>query len=111
MDDLLELPNLKSLLGFSDLRTIRAWCRKNHIPVIVLGRKTYTRRCYIDNFIEGKLPGSKNINSNSKLSSAPSLIKGAKRHHSAYNHKETKHGKNKRSKAANDLLNAVHSAK
>jgi len=55
LDNLIEIKELFELLGYTDQRSVQAWCRKNKIPLIDIGKKTYTLRHFLDNFILNKV--------------------------------------------------------
>lgn len=50
----MEIKELKTLLGFKDLRAIRSWCKDNNISIIRLGRKEYTSKKFLEDFIENQ---------------------------------------------------------
>ena len=54
-DKLVEINELIDLLGYTDVRSIEAWCKKNKVPLFHVGKKTYTIRNFIDMFISQKL--------------------------------------------------------
>lgn len=41
-DELVELAVLMEVLGYRDKRTVRKWCEARKVPLIKLGKKTYT---------------------------------------------------------------------
>jgi hypothetical protein len=55
MDKLIEINELIELLGYVDERSITSWCKKNKVPLIHIGKKTYTVNNFIDMFISQKL--------------------------------------------------------
>lgn len=55
VDDLIEIKELFELLGYTEQRSVQRWCKKNKIPLIQIGKKTYTVRYFIDKFILEKL--------------------------------------------------------
>ena len=55
VDDLIEIKELFELLGYTEQRSLQNWCKKNKIPLIQIGKKTYTVRYFIDKFILEKL--------------------------------------------------------
>jgi hypothetical protein len=55
MDKLIEISELVELLGYVDERSIESWCKKNKVPLIHIGKKTYTISNFIDLFISQKL--------------------------------------------------------
>jgi hypothetical protein len=54
-EKLVEINELIDLLGYTDERSIEAWCKKNKIPLFHVGKKTYTIRNFLDMFISQKL--------------------------------------------------------
>ncbi len=55
MSKLIEIKDLIDLLGYVDERSIETWCKKNKVPLIHIGKKTYTLNSFIDLFINQKL--------------------------------------------------------
>jgi hypothetical protein len=55
MSKLIEIRDLIALLGYVDERSIESWCKKNKVPLIHIGKKTYTLNSFIDLFINQKL--------------------------------------------------------
>ena len=55
MDKLVELNELMELLGYTDIRSIESWCKKNKVPLFHVGKKTYTIRNFVDIFITQKM--------------------------------------------------------
>lgn len=55
VDDLIDIKDLSELLGYTDQRSIQNWCKRNKIPLIPLGKKTYTVRHFIDGIITDKV--------------------------------------------------------
>ena len=55
MSKLIEVKDLIDLLGYVDERSIETWCKKNKVPLIHIGKKTYTLNSFIDLFINQKL--------------------------------------------------------
>jgi len=54
-DKLVEITEMIDLLGYTDVRSIEAWCKKNKVPLFHVGKKTYTIRNFLDMFISQKL--------------------------------------------------------
>jgi hypothetical protein len=52
---LIEIQGLCALLGYDDMRSVLAWCKKRKVPLIVLGRKTYTISNFLDMYVESNL--------------------------------------------------------
>jgi hypothetical protein len=46
---------LSEYLGYTDIRSIKAWCKQNKVPIFKLGKKRYTIRNFVDYFIEKEL--------------------------------------------------------
>jgi len=55
LDNLIEIKELFELLGYTDQRSVQVWCKKNKIPLIDIGKKTYTLSHFLDNFILNKV--------------------------------------------------------
>jgi hypothetical protein len=106
--DLMDIKDLKPLLGYSDIRSVRSFCKKNALPLIILGRKTYVAKKALEDHIIKKLPFwtknkvfKKSHDNNRKLNSKKSnlklpRIKGIEQIHS---------------EAANDLIKAINTTK
>jgi predicted thioredoxin/glutaredoxin len=116
--DFVELTALKALLGYNDIRTIRAWCGRNNVPIIILGRKHYVHQESINNFVEGQLSHyvdkndiPENLMGAIRSSKLPVSINAIKDADANSKNKRVKQNKNTYSKASNDLLKAVYSAK
>lgn len=54
-EKLVEINELIDLLGYTDVRSIETWCKKNKIPLFNVGKKTYTIRNFLDLFISQKM--------------------------------------------------------
>lgn len=52
---LVDIESLLELLGYNDLRSVRGWCKKNKIPLFVVGKRTYTVSNFLDMFLETEL--------------------------------------------------------
>jgi predicted thioredoxin/glutaredoxin len=116
--DLVELTALKALLGYTDIRTIRAWCGRNNVPIVLLGRKNYVHEQSINSIIEGQLSHyvdkndmPENLMGAIRSSTLPVSINAIKDADANSKNKRVKQNKNTYSKASNDLLKAVYSAK
>lgn len=44
LNDLIDIYNLTEVLGYTDLRSIRKWCSKNKLSILVLGKKNYIHK-------------------------------------------------------------------
>ena len=55
MDKLVEVNELMELLGYTDIRSIESWCKKNKVPLFYVGKKTYTIKNFVDIFITQKM--------------------------------------------------------
>jgi len=62
INKLIEISELKELLGYVDERSIESWCKKNKVPLFHIGKKTYTINNFIDRFISQKLEKFLNAN-------------------------------------------------
>lgn len=116
MKDLLEIHDLKDLLGYSDLRSVRSWCLKNNIPLVVLGRRTYTQRQLLVNYVDAKLLSTpvndiaEHKTEAIRSGSMPQLSKVLKQAGSSPKRKRISSIKNDCSVASIHLLNNIHSA-
>lgn len=54
-DRLVDVNEIMELLGYTDMRSIESWCKKNKVPLFHVGKKTYTIKNFIDIFITQKL--------------------------------------------------------
>lgn len=54
-EKLVDIQTLLEWLGYEDVRSVRAWCKKNKIPLFDVGRRTYTIATFIDAYIEAEL--------------------------------------------------------
>ena len=118
MSDLVELTALKGLLGYADIRTVRAWCGKNNVPIVLLGRKRYVHQESINSFVEAQLShytdkndAPENLMGAIRSSKPPISINAIKEAGINSKNKKIKQNKNLHSKASIDLLKALHSAK
>jgi hypothetical protein len=108
MKDLMDIKDLKPLLGYIDIRSVRSFCKKNALPLIILGRKTHVAKNALEEHIIKKVPLStknkvlrkshdnKRMLNPKKSNQKLPIIKGDKQIHS---------------KAANDLIKAINAAK
>jgi hypothetical protein len=117
LKDLLDISDLKDLLGYSDLRSLRNWCRKNSIPLVVLGRRTYTKRHLLHDLVDTKLSSIVTENGSLQLKSEATrsvkkqgLNKPIKQVDISSKDKRTRQPKNDCSPASTRLLKNIHSA-
>ncbi len=61
IEKLIEIKELVEILGYVDERSIEGWCKKNKVPLIHIGKKTYTISDFIDRFISQKLEEYVNV--------------------------------------------------
>lgn len=54
---LVSVQELGEILGYSDVRSVRSWCRQNDIPLFQLGKRTYTDSKLLDLHLEGLITG------------------------------------------------------
>lgn len=54
-DKLIEINEIMDLLGVSDHRTVRKFCKTNKLPLFTLGKKTYTYSLFLNIFLEKEL--------------------------------------------------------
>lgn len=119
MNNLIDINNLKELLGYADLRSVRTYCKNNNVPIIVLGRKSYVHEAFLNDLVLEKLSSYVNEKYDNpegimyaiKNNMKPRLSKAIKQQDNSSKRSGIKRNKIIHSKAANDLLNAVHSAK
>ena len=113
MKGLIEIHFLKDLLGYDDLRSIRAWCRKNNVPLVVLGKRTYTQRHLLDKLIAHKLGADNAIQvslEGIRKNELTDLANTNKTVNSTPKRKERKRSKINYSQASTTLLKNIHSA-
>ena len=48
---LIEICQLKSLLGYKDSRAVKSWCDKKGLKIQVLGKKNYIKRRELENLL------------------------------------------------------------
>jgi hypothetical protein len=116
-DKMLEIKELMEMLGYTDERSVRTWCKNHKIPLMGLGKRTYTFEIFLQRFLDDELKSFLKSNYENpaeilnaihsddkiglaKLVDAP-VTKEAKR---IYRNKEI------RSKAAKDFLTNLKSA-
>ncbi len=63
-DRLIEITELCSLLGYDDMRSVRSWCNKKKVPLLMIGKKTYTIKNFVELHIEGMLNKFVTVNYN-----------------------------------------------
>lgn len=54
-DRLVDVNEIMELLGYTDIRSIESWCKKNKVPLFHVGKKTYTIKNFVDIFITQKM--------------------------------------------------------
>jgi hypothetical protein len=54
-DKMLEIKDLMEILGYTDERSVRTWCKNNKIPLMGLGKRTYTFEIFLQRFLEDEL--------------------------------------------------------
>lgn len=59
---LVEIHEMLPLFGYDDVRSVTSFCKKNKIPLIRIGKNTYTERSFLSLFIKGEL--TKFVNAN-----------------------------------------------
>ena len=116
-DKMLEISELQQILGYTDERSVRTWCMKHKVPLMGVGKRTYTFEIFLQRFLEDELKSFLKanyenpqeiltaINSDdkiglAKLVDAPVTTEVKKIHRS----------KESRSKAAKDFLTNLKSA-
>jgi len=55
MNNLIEIHELKPLLGYKDVRAVQVFCRKNKIPVFRIGRKTYAVKNFLSMLVHDEM--------------------------------------------------------
>lgn len=53
--DLVDIQDLMTLLGYSDERSIKRWCKARGIPIVSLGLKRYVLQHYLTQYIDNQL--------------------------------------------------------
>lgn len=54
-DEWIELRELMPLLGYSDERSIKKWCRDQKVPIIKMGLKKYIPSQFLTQYIDNQL--------------------------------------------------------
>jgi hypothetical protein len=54
-EDLIDIQELMVLLGYSDERSVKKWCKAKEVPIIVLGLKKYISSQYLTQYIDNQL--------------------------------------------------------
>ena len=54
-DKLIDIVELLDLLGFDDLRSVKKFCESNRLPLLKIGKRTYTISNYLDMYISHEL--------------------------------------------------------
>jgi len=54
-ENLVELNELMKILGYSDERSVKKWCKRNIIPLFKAGSKIYTLSHYLTQYIDNQL--------------------------------------------------------
>jgi hypothetical protein len=57
MEKMLEISELQEILGYTDERSVRAWCKKHKVPLMGVGKRTYTFEIFLQLFLEDELKG------------------------------------------------------
>ena len=57
MDKMLEISELQEMLGYTDERSVRTWCKSHKVPLMGLGKRTYTFEIFLQLFLEDELKG------------------------------------------------------
>lgn len=52
---MVELSRLMEILGYTDERSVRKWCKQNKVPVLKMGLKKYILSHYLTQLIENQL--------------------------------------------------------
>jgi hypothetical protein len=55
MEDLIKFEDLMKLLGYSDERSVKKWCRKRSIPIIPMGLNKYILSHFLTQHIDNQL--------------------------------------------------------
>jgi hypothetical protein len=117
MENMLEINELQKILGYTDERSVRTWCKNHKVPLMGVGKRTYTFEIFLQRFLDDELKTFLKANYENpeeilgaiysddkiglaKLVDAP-VTKEVKK---TYRNKES------RSKAAKDFLNNLKSA-
>ncbi len=43
-----NINELRELLGYKDIRTVRSWCKENGLPIMTIGKKEYLNESMLD---------------------------------------------------------------
>lgn len=57
-EKLIEIHELIDILGYSDIRSVKKFCEQNKIPLMNLGKKTYTISNFLDLLVANELSKS-----------------------------------------------------
>lgn len=57
-EKLIEITELIDILGYSDIRSVKKFCEQNKIPLMNLGKKTYTISNFLDLLVANELSKS-----------------------------------------------------
>lgn len=57
IEKFITLDELEQLLGYSDTRSTKKWCRKNKIQILKAGKKSYVLSNMIDIYFQKQLAG------------------------------------------------------
>jgi hypothetical protein len=57
MEKMLEISELQEILGYTDERSVRTWCMKHKVPLMGVGKRTYTFEIFLQRYLEDELKG------------------------------------------------------
>jgi hypothetical protein len=55
LDRLVDIHELREILGYDDVRSVRNWCKRSGIPLFQLGKRTYTVSNHLNQYLGGLL--------------------------------------------------------
>jgi len=58
LDRLVDIHELREILGYDDVRSVRNWCKRSDIPLFQLGKRTYTVSNHLNQYLGGLLRDS-----------------------------------------------------
>ena len=54
-DRLIDIDEMREILGYDDNRSVRTWCDKKTIPIFNLGKRMYTLRNFLEVHLENTI--------------------------------------------------------
>lgn len=53
-EDLVDIQDLMKLLGYTDERSLKKWCKSHEIPIVTMGLKKYILSHYLTQYIDNQ---------------------------------------------------------